>query len=67
VVAHAYNSSTWEEEVGGTHAQGQPGLHSETLSQQTKGKTVKVLFVHFMEKLSLRTEEKSLSRSAFLP
>jgi hypothetical protein len=30
---HAYNHSTQEAETGGSPVQGQPWLHSETLSQ----------------------------------
>jgi hypothetical protein len=33
VVAHAYNSSTWEVEMGGFQVLGQPELHSKILSQ----------------------------------
>jgi hypothetical protein len=46
VVAHAFNSSTWEAEAGGFLSlrpawstelvPGQPGLHRETLSRKTK-------------------------------
>jgi hypothetical protein len=32
--AHAYNHSTLEAEVGGLQVQGQPELHSKTLSQE---------------------------------
>ena len=48
VVAHAFNPSTWEAEAGGSLSSrtawstewvpGQPGLHRQTLSQQTKRK-----------------------------
>jgi hypothetical protein len=34
MVVHAYNTSTWEVEVGGSQIVGQPGLHKETLSQK---------------------------------
>jgi hypothetical protein len=36
LVAHACNSSIWEAEAGGLKVQGQPGLHSKSLSQQIK-------------------------------
>jgi hypothetical protein len=32
VVGYAYNPKTQEAEAGGSRNQGQPGLHSETLS-----------------------------------
>jgi hypothetical protein len=35
MVVHAYNPSTWEDEAGGLRGQGQPGLHSENLSQKS--------------------------------
>jgi hypothetical protein len=35
VVAHTYSHSTQETEAGGSQVQGQPGLHSESLSQAT--------------------------------
>jgi hypothetical protein len=35
-MVHASSPSTWETEAGGLRVQGQPGLHSDTLSQ---GKT----------------------------
>jgi hypothetical protein len=48
VVAHTFNSGTWEAEAGGSLSSrptwsteqilGQPGLHRETLSQKTKQK-----------------------------
>jgi hypothetical protein len=48
VVAHAFDPSTWEAEVGGflslrpawsiESIPGQPGLHKETLSQKAKKK-----------------------------
>ena len=48
VVAHTFNSSTWEAEAGGFLSSrptwstkwipGQPGLYRETLSQKTRGK-----------------------------
>jgi hypothetical protein len=40
VVVHDCNHSTWEAEVG-LRVQGQPGLHSETLSQKMKTQTKK--------------------------
>ena len=49
MVAHAFNSITWEAEVGGFLSSrpawstelvpGQPGLHRETLSRKTNKKT----------------------------
>jgi hypothetical protein len=33
VVVHAYNLGPQEAEAGGSQAQGQPGLHSKTLSK----------------------------------
>jgi hypothetical protein len=34
VVAHSFNPSTWEVKAGGSlGAQGQPGLHNETLPE----------------------------------
>jgi hypothetical protein len=36
VVAHIYHPSTQEVGAGGTRVQGQPWLHSETLSQINK-------------------------------
>jgi hypothetical protein len=39
-VAQAYNLSTWEDEVGAWRVQGQPGLHSKTLSQNKQIKTI---------------------------
>jgi hypothetical protein len=36
LVAHMYNPSTWEAEVGGLEVQTQPGLHSETLFKKKK-------------------------------
>jgi hypothetical protein len=36
MVVHTYNSSTQEAEVGGLRVRGQPGLHSEVMSQQNK-------------------------------
>jgi hypothetical protein len=36
IMGHAYNSSTWEIEAGGLRVQGQPELHSETLSLKRK-------------------------------
>ena len=48
VVAHTFNSSTWEAEAGGFLSSfeaslewvpGQPGLHRETLSQKKQNKT----------------------------
>jgi hypothetical protein len=38
VVAYPYNPSTQEAEAGGSQLEGQPGLHSETLSQKTNKK-----------------------------
>ena len=48
VVAHAFDSSTWEAEAGGflssrpalstKQVPGLPGLHRETLTQKTKNK-----------------------------
>jgi hypothetical protein len=39
---HSYKPSTQETEAGRCQVQGQPGLHSDTLSQKTKknGRTV---------------------------
>jgi hypothetical protein len=34
MVAHTCGPSTWEAETKGMLVQGQPGLHSETLSQK---------------------------------
>jgi hypothetical protein len=36
MVLHTYNPSTWEAEAGRLRVQGQPGLHSETLSLKKK-------------------------------
>jgi abortive infection bacteriophage resistance protein len=36
-VANAFNPSTWKEETGGSPSS-QPGLYTETLSQQNKTK-----------------------------
>jgi hypothetical protein len=36
---HAHNCSTQKAEAGGLKVQGQPGLHSETLSQNKQTKT----------------------------
>jgi hypothetical protein len=36
VVVHSCNLSTQEAEAGGSLVQGQPGLHSETLSLKEK-------------------------------
>jgi hypothetical protein len=33
VVAHAFNSGTWEVEVEGISVSSKPGLHRKTLSQ----------------------------------
>jgi hypothetical protein len=38
MVAHACNPSTWETETGGILFQGQPELHSKTLSQKQTNK-----------------------------
>jgi hypothetical protein len=35
MVIHICNPSTWEAKAGGSHVQGQPWLHRETLSQKT--------------------------------
>jgi hypothetical protein len=35
-VAQAYKPSTWEAETGESRVQGQPGLHSNILSQRGK-------------------------------
>jgi hypothetical protein len=35
-VLHTCNPSTWEAETGGFRVQGQPWLHSKTLSQKKK-------------------------------
>jgi hypothetical protein len=35
-IGSLYSPSTWEGEAGGQRVQGQPGLHSETLSQKKK-------------------------------
>jgi hypothetical protein len=37
VVVHICNTSTWEGEAEALQVQGQPGLHSEILSQKIKG------------------------------
>jgi hypothetical protein len=36
-MAHTYNPSTWEDKAEGLQIWVQPGLHSETLSQENKG------------------------------
>jgi hypothetical protein len=36
LLVYTCNSSTWEAETGGLQIQGQPGLHSESLSQKKK-------------------------------
>jgi hypothetical protein len=36
LVLHACSTSTQKAEAGGSHVQGQPGLHSETLSLKKK-------------------------------
>jgi hypothetical protein len=38
MVAHNCNPSFWKAETGGSQVQGQPGLHSETLSQNNNNK-----------------------------
>jgi hypothetical protein len=38
MVVHAYNPNTWETVAGESQIQGQPGLHSETLTHKTKQK-----------------------------
>jgi hypothetical protein len=44
MVVYAYNPSTWEIEAGGFHVWGQPGLHSETLSQKNQNwETIKII------------------------
>jgi hypothetical protein len=45
VVEHACNPSTQEAEVGGCQIQGQPGLHSKTLSGKKKKKKDKKCLV----------------------
>jgi hypothetical protein len=42
MVAHSYNLHTWEAEAEGSWIQGQPGLYSKTLCQQTKEPSNKV-------------------------
>ena len=49
VVAHACNPSTREAEVGGSQVRGQPGLGSETLSQN-KNKTNKNVMEYEVQK-----------------
>jgi hypothetical protein len=34
MVVQAYTPSTWEAEAGGSRVQGQPGVHSETVSKK---------------------------------
>jgi hypothetical protein len=41
LLVYTCNSSTWEAETGGLQIQGQPGLHSESLSQKKKRKEKK--------------------------
>jgi hypothetical protein len=38
MVTHAYNSSTWVAEAGGSPVRGYSGLHSKSLSQRQKKK-----------------------------
>jgi hypothetical protein len=38
VVVHTYNPSIWATEAGRSQVQGQPGLHSETLSEKKEKK-----------------------------
>jgi hypothetical protein len=45
MVANTCNPSTGEAEAGGSQVQGQPGLHSKTLSQQNKTNKKKKLKV----------------------
>jgi hypothetical protein len=54
VVMHACNLSTLEAKAGGFQDQGQPELHSETLSQKEKKKKEKVLPVVPVQLISLR-------------
>jgi hypothetical protein len=46
LVVHIYNPSTWEAEVVITRVCSQPKLDSETLSQQNRKKTKRLLMVH---------------------
>jgi hypothetical protein len=42
MVVHACNPSTWETEIGRLRMGGHSGLHSETLSQETKRKEKRI-------------------------
>jgi hypothetical protein len=44
-VSHDCNPSSWESEPGGLHIPGQPGLHSQTLSQKQTNENYKSVFV----------------------
>jgi hypothetical protein len=45
MVVHTYNASTEKAEAGRWRVQGQPGLHSQTLSQKKKKKVKMVYFL----------------------
>ena len=71
MVAHAYNPSTWEAEAGESvqvrdqpglqkWAQGQPELHSETLSQKDKKKWILLFILIFLNLLFIYLVHSSL-------
>jgi hypothetical protein len=45
MVIHASNPGTWEAKAGRPQVQGQPGLHSKTLSYKRKKKPIYLILV----------------------
>jgi hypothetical protein len=57
---YASNPSVWEAEAGESPVQGQPGLHSETLSLETNQPNQKLTTVPGLGVLRLRSAEVGL-------
>jgi hypothetical protein len=57
VVAHAFNSNTWEAEAGGFLSRGQPGLQSEF--QDSQGYTEKPCLENKTNKQTKQTDKQT--------
>jgi hypothetical protein len=66
MVVHIYNSGTWEAKAGGLQAQGQPGLHNETLFKKKKKKLQRLQMTKKAHESSSVLQEMQI-RCHFIP
>jgi hypothetical protein len=66
LVVHTYNPVTWEAEVEGSRVQGQPGIHSETLSQTNK-QTKNAFYKLNTSNTLIKKKHQHLRSAHFLP